>query len=208
VLSASMDKTLRLWDTQTGKCRHIFRRLTDFRYTGWVFACASSPNERYVLSAPMDDTLRLWDVQTGKIQRIFYGHTGSVKSCKFSPDGRYVLSASFDSTLRLWDVQTGLCVRTFQGHTESVIACAFSPDGRYVLSASEDSTLRLWDAQTGKEIIHWTADGSLRCMDLSHSGQRVIVGDGNAAHFLTIVNIAFGPPPRKPPIFPLSPQRP
>jgi len=147
VLSASHDKTLKLWDAETGSEIRTFHG-----HTKSLFDCAFSPDGTKILSGSMDDTLKLWDAETGREIRTFSGHTDSVHACAFSPDGTKILSASSDKTLKLWDTETGREIRTLSGHTDSVHACAFSPDGTKILSASEDKTLKLWDVQRRRAI--------------------------------------------------------
>jgi WD40 repeat protein len=147
IVSASRDRTLKLWDVQTGA-----ELATLAGHTREVIACAFSPDGTGIVSASGDRTLKLWDAQTGAELATLAGHTGSVAACAFSPDGRRLVSASGDNTLKLWDAQTGAALATLAGHTGSVAACAFSPDGRRIVSASHDRTLKLWDAQTGAEL--------------------------------------------------------
>ncbi len=144
-LSGSGDKTLRLWDVQTGRCLRTLEG-----HKEWVTSVCFSPDGRLALSGSDDATLRLWDLQTGECLRTLEGHEESVRSVCFSPDGRLALSGSKDKTLRFWDLQTGKCLRTLEGHKEHVESVCFSPDGRLVLSGSRDKTLRLWDLQTGE----------------------------------------------------------
>ncbi len=140
VLTASEDKTARLWEVQTG------RELRQFTgHTESLNDATFSPDGRYVLTGSRDKTARLWDTQTGKEIRRFTGHTEEVHGVAFSPDGKWVLTASVDKTARLWDVQTGTQLRVFT-HTESLWRAIFSPDGKYVLTGSDDHTARLWDA--------------------------------------------------------------
>ena len=91
-----MDKTLRLWDLETGKEIRKFEG-----HEGVVHGVFSSDGRR-VLSTSSDQTVRLWDTESGKELHRFLGHTGGVSCAAFSPDGRYVLSGSGDKTLRLW----------------------------------------------------------------------------------------------------------
>jgi WD40 repeat protein len=150
VLSASDDRTLRLWEVATGAEVRAFTGHTEA-----VNACAFSPDSRYALSASRDQTLRLWEVATGEELRAFTGHTGILEACAFSPDGHYALSASRDHTLRLWEVTNGAQVRAFTS-PGAVYGCAFSPDSRSALSASWDRTLRLWEVATGAEVRAYT----------------------------------------------------
>jgi WD40 repeat protein len=54
-LSGSFDKSIRLWDVETGK---ELRRFTD--HTSGAFCIAVSTDGRYALSGSNDKTVRLW----------------------------------------------------------------------------------------------------------------------------------------------------
>jgi hypothetical protein len=149
IVSGSVDKTLRLWDAQTGK--PIGQPLQG--HTSSVLSVAFSPDGKRIVSGSYK-TLRLWDAQTGKpIGQPLQGHGDVVNSVAFSPDGKYIVSGSRDKTLRLWDAQTGQSIsQPLQGHNAFVLSVAISPDGKRIVSGSVDKTLRLWDAQTGQPI--------------------------------------------------------
>jgi len=147
ILSASGDRTLKLWDITTGECIRTFQGHNNF-----VKSCVYSPDGQTVLSASKDNTLKLWDVITGECIHTFEDHTSAVWDCTYSPDGQTILSASHDNTLKLWDISTRKCIYTFKGHTDWVSSCAYSPDSQTILSGSRDNTLKLWDIKTKKCI--------------------------------------------------------
>ncbi len=170
VVSASEDKTLILWNVESGKEIRSF-----IGHTNGVSDCAISPDGKFVISASYDRTLKLWDVATGKEIRTFSGHKDIVLGCALTPDGKRLVYASGDKTLKLWDIKTGKELRSFNGHKESVRSCTVTPDGKWVVSASEDKTLKLWDVETGKEIRSFIGhkDGVNSCA-LTPDGKRVV----------------------------------
>lgn len=97
-VSASEDRTVRIWDVETEQCIQILRG-----HTGWVFFAAFSPDGKLVVSASEDKTVRVWDAETGICIRVFEGHGYDVKSAVFSNDGRKIVSAACDSTIKIWD---------------------------------------------------------------------------------------------------------
>lgn len=144
-VTGSEDKTVRLWDTGTGRCICTFRG-----HKAQVSSVSFSPNGNYILSGSWDKTIKLSEIITTSYVRTFKGHWGAVQAVAFSPDGYYFLSGSEDKTMKLWEVATGRCLRTCRGHRAAVSSVGFSADGRYGLSASDDKTLKLWELTTGR----------------------------------------------------------
>ncbi|KAF9960578.1 hypothetical protein BGZ65_012090 [Modicella reniformis] len=144
IASRSWDKTVQLWDFETGTCRH---NLSGHRSTvNWV---ACSPQGDQIASAGDDNTVRLWNVETGECRHVFTDHTHAVQMVVYSPKNKQVASCSDDTTVRLWDVETGVCCHTLEGHHGYVRSVVYSPQGDRVASASHDKTVRLWDVETG-----------------------------------------------------------
>ncbi len=144
VLSASADKTLRLWDLDS---RQTIRTLEG--HTHQVVAVAVLDDKR-VVSASADKTLRIWDLDSGQTIRTLEGHTGRVRAVVVL-DERCVVSASDDKTLRVWNLDSGE-TRTLEGHTAWVRAVAVLDDKRLVSASSSDPALRVWDLDSGKTI--------------------------------------------------------
>jgi len=80
-VSGSWDKTLRVWDLQTGQS---IRTLEG--HTNWVWAVAIAPDGLRAVSGSVDKTLRLWDLQTGR-QIAEFTTEAEVWACCLSPDG-------------------------------------------------------------------------------------------------------------------------
>ncbi len=148
--SASLDKTIQLWDARAHKPLGPPLR----GHTGRVFGVAFSRDGRSVASASEDKTVRLWDTHTHKpLGPPLRGHTTAVSSVAFSPNGHTLASASLDKTIRLWDAHTHKPLGPpLTGHTTAVSSVAFSPNGRTLASAGDDETVRLWDTHTHKPL--------------------------------------------------------
>ncbi|MFF3334736.1 trypsin-like peptidase domain-containing protein [Streptomyces sp. NPDC002888] len=143
--SVGADRTVRLWDTATGKIR---TKLTG--HNAAVNAVAFSPDGHTLATASTDKTVRLWNTTTGKNRTTLTGHSNAVNAVAFSPDGHTLATASTDKTVHLWDTATGKNRTTLTGHSNAVNAVAFSPDGHTLATASTDKTVRLWNTTTGK----------------------------------------------------------
>ena len=128
ILTASLDKTARLWDTEIGEL------LTGHEEE--VNSAVFSPDGTRIVTASDDRTVRRWDADTRKqIGEPLTGHTGFVWRAAFSPDGKYIVTASRDKTARLWDAETGKPIG-------AGLRYMFSPDGKRIATASASGNTR------------------------------------------------------------------
>jgi WD40 repeat protein len=131
-ISASGDKTLKVWDLATGEERRTLKGHSDS-----VRAVAVTPDGLQAISASSDGTLKLWDLATGEERHTLKGHSDRVYTVAVTPDGLQAISASSDGTLKLWDLETGELIASFTGDG-SIPCCAVAPDG-VTLVAGEQS---------------------------------------------------------------------
>ncbi|KIJ52093.1 hypothetical protein M422DRAFT_147187, partial [Sphaerobolus stellatus SS14] len=97
IVSGSYDKTIRIWDAQTGCLTRGI--IPDGKVPGGNLE--ASPD---IVSGSDDKTIRIWDAQTGTlIGDPLTGLTSGVSSVAFSPDGQRIVSGSYNKTIRIWD---------------------------------------------------------------------------------------------------------
>ena len=161
LISGSADKTVKVWDAQTGQEVRTLQGHTDS-----VSSVAFSPDGKRLASGSADKTVKVWDAQTGQEIRTLQGHTDSVSSVAFSPDGKRLVSASGNGMVKMWDAQTGQELLALQGHSDWRPSVAFSPDGKRLASGAT-----VWDAQTGQELL--TLKGSPKIKAFSPDGKRL-----------------------------------
>src|SRR5262249_28345167 len=144
-LSASYDRSVRLWDVASGKQLRQFDG-----HTREVYAVAFSADGTRAASGGNDRTVRIWDVPTARELRKLEGHANAVVNVAFSADGKEVISGSsqyqsVDRVIRVWDIETGKELRSFvAGKAEEVWCLAFAPDGTHALAGGSAGRLRLW----------------------------------------------------------------
>ncbi len=167
--SASEDKTVKLWDAQSGQILHTFAGHTEA-----VFGVAYSPDGKYLASASGDKTVKLWDALSGNEIRTLAGHTEVVFGVAFSPDGKRLASGSRDNKVKVWDVESGDELFALGGHTRPVWSLAFSPDGQRLASASEDGTVKVREAKAvQKALVLGGGPGFVTQVAFSPDGKRM-----------------------------------
>jgi len=153
LVTGSFDKTVKLWETATGKETKTFTGPAG--HQNLVLSVAFSPDGRFLASGAADNTAKIWDVAKAGSEAPYknLAHANLVDAVAFNPAGTQLATGSHDGTVRIWDVAKGQQVRQIAAHTmpmmTQVYCVAWSPDGKWVVSGSLDHTLKLWDAATG-----------------------------------------------------------
>ena len=95
-VSASFDKTLKVWNLETGRALHALGC-----HTHSVNGVAVTHGGKQAVSASGDHTLKVWDLKTGRAIRTLEGHSSCVRDVALTPDGKQAVSASWDRTLKV-----------------------------------------------------------------------------------------------------------
>jgi WD40 repeat protein len=184
-VSGSEDKTLKVWDLETGEELRTLRG-----HEAWVQAVALSPDGRRAVSGSEDRTLKVWDLEMGEELATLRGHKDDVNAVALTPDGRRAVSGSDDQTLKVWDLERGEELHTLRGHEDWVRAVALSPDGRRAVSGSADQTLKVWDLERGEELATFTGESAMKACAVSADGRTIVAGDKSGqVHFLRLEGV-------------------
>ena len=73
IVTASFDKTARIWDAATGR-----QLLVLSGHTNLLDSAAFSPDGQRIVTASLDKTARIWDAATGRQLKLLIGHTEHV----------------------------------------------------------------------------------------------------------------------------------
>ena len=152
LVSAGDDKTLRLWNVETGK---QIVEIKDAHYNS-IQAVAFSRDGNALVSGSVDNTIKVWKVGNTSIDArqglSKMAHNDAVFSVAFNSRGDRIVSGSADRSVRIWDADNGEAVGDpLKGHGGKVYAAIFSTDDT-IVSTGSDRTIRFWDVETGRAI--------------------------------------------------------
>lgn len=142
LVSGGCDRDVRVWDLNTGGCKHVLRGHTS------TVRCLKMCDANTAISGSRDTTLRVWDIKQGLCKNVLVGHQASVRCLEIKGD--IVVSGSYDTTAKVWSISEGRCLQTLSGHFSQIYAIAF--DGERIATGSLDTSVRIWNAKTGEPL--------------------------------------------------------
>ncbi|CAH1766223.1 7206_t:CDS:10, partial [Entrophospora sp. SA101] len=164
-LSASWDKTLRLWDLNTGT--------TTRRFVGHekdVLTVSFSPDNRQIVSGSRDKTIKLWNtLGECKFNIQEDGHTNWVSCVRFSPNpsNPVIVSSGWDRLVKVWELGKCRLKTNHHGHSGYINTVTISPDGSLCASGGKDGITMLWDLNEGKHLYSLEANDIINALVFS-----------------------------------------
>jgi WD40 repeat protein len=132
VASGSWDRTICLWNVQTGECSYVIKEHDRVRYVGFF------PMSSKHLISVSGDELQQWDINGNQI-----GSTCSGSYVAFSPDGTQ-LALCKGSAVTVQSIKSRENIAEFHISGSITRNCCFSSDGR-LIAASSDNIAYVWD---------------------------------------------------------------
>jgi len=164
-LSGSWDRTMRLWDLNTGASVRTFQG-----HEKDVNSVAFSGDNRQIVSGSRDKTIKLWNT-LGECKYTITEdmHTDWVSCVVFSPSAKMplIVSAGWDKLVKVWSLTNCKLRTNLIGHMNVVYTCAVSPDGSLCASGGKDGTAMLWDVNDGKHLYSLEAAGTINALTFS-----------------------------------------
>ncbi|XP_041332299.1 WD repeat-containing protein 25 [Pyrgilauda ruficollis] len=183
LLSASMDKTVKVWDAvDTGCCLKTYSC-----HSCAVRAAQWSSCGRRILSGGFDSMLHLTDVETGK--QIFSSKTEfRISALKFHPtESNVFICGGFSPEVKAWDLRTSKVLRVYKASVQQTLDILFLPEGREFLTSTDavsrdsaDRTIIAWDFQSAAKISNQIFHERYTCPSLTlHPKESVFVAQTN-----------------------------
>ncbi len=155
LISGSNDRTLKVWNTQTGQA---LLTVPNVRQT--VAELAVSPSGEQLATGSASGNVLLWRFSMAdgpKLQpfQVIQAHTSSVSLLSYTPNGRFLVSSGYEKTTAplpptatIWVAANGRRLTRVQGQSRVLTSVSFSPDGRLIALGSGDGSVRICEMTT------------------------------------------------------------
>ena len=154
LITASDDKTLRLWNPADGSLLRTLRPPIGPGDEGRLYAAALSPDGQWVATGGSTQAggegqgsylVYLFDRASGELRHYLVGLPDVVNHLCFSRDGRYLAASLGSGGIRVWSTADWQAVANDGQYEDASQWCDFGPAGQLVTS-SLDGQIRLYDA--------------------------------------------------------------
>ena len=185
--SAADDRTLKLWNAETGE---LLRVATG--HTNWLRWLDFSPDGQWIATASRDSTIGIWRADSLELYTLLRGHSEYVYCLDWSPDGTSLISCSSrgDYSVMLWDAAQGpgewrlsgdaSLLRSFP-HEDAVTSLAISRDPSLLCAGHQGGAIGVWDLGSGQELANLATPDEVEvsAIAVTPDGGRVVAGKSN-----------------------------
>jgi WD40 repeat protein len=151
--TGSFDKTIRLWDSASGKEIRVYAGPQ--AHTGQVLSIAFSPKGDMLASGGGDNTAKVWDVPTSTPGKTF-AHSSAVTRVLVGADGKTFAVAGGDGTIKLYPAGEEKGAKELKGHVGAVTGLGIPAPNAPLVSVGADRTIRFWNQADGKQTASYT----------------------------------------------------
>jgi len=139
IVSGSSDKTVKIWDAQTGEMLNSIEA-----HNKSVYQVEFNPVINQFASCSSDSTIKIWDSESAELIKILDDNDCKVYAISYHPSGNYLASCGSNSLIYIWDLSTSKKIRTLEGHNGTINIVKFSKDGNSIISGGADDKVFIW----------------------------------------------------------------
>jgi len=169
-LSASADKTVRVWSKDSDKA--VYTATHDNAVTG----VSLQPTGEFFVASSLDQSWSFHDFKNGS-SLLKVSNEKPLATVQFHPDGTLFGTGEEGGVVRIWDIRSANNVVNVEDHKSTSTSISFSENGYYLATAAEDNTVKLWDLRHQKTFheLEIPADFGLTSVSFDYSGKYLLV---------------------------------
>jgi pre-mRNA-processing factor 17 len=142
-LTSSLDRKMKLWDTETGQCKSSFATAT--KATPHVIRfIPSSPHE--FLAGMADKKIVQFDIRSGEQVQVYDNHLGPINTLTHTTNGCFITSSD-DRSLIPWMLNIPVPIKTIaEADMFSMTRSAHHPSKAFIAFQSSDNQIAVYSS--------------------------------------------------------------
>jgi WD40 repeat protein len=178
LFSCSNDKTVKVWNLNTGAFLNVYEG-----HENNVPMVQVSLADNLMVSCSRDQTVKIWDVALGDCLSTLSGHSHAVNCVQFKDN--VIVSGDRGGHLKVWDFRAGTCIKTLSTGLDVVQCVEFvggRPNELIVAGGSSRSDekkypLEIWDLMLGTTVTSlYGHSGFNWAMQYDHPTGKLVTG--------------------------------
>ena len=141
LMSASDDRTVRLWDLPSQESTTTFLGHTDYVRSGSFMPGTMS---NMIVTGSYDETVRLWDPRVPNRAAMVFKHAAPVESVLPMPSGTTVL-ASAHNQISVLDLVAGKPLQILKNHQKTVTSLCLASNGTRLVSGGLEGHVKVFE---------------------------------------------------------------
>ncbi len=142
LMTVSYDKTVKIWDTETGQ---VVSRLRSERQTPNC-AVFHPTNTGEILTGMMEKTILQWDTRANAIVQRYPDHQSAINTISFVPGEDRFVSTSDDKSVLLWDYGIPVVLKQiFETELHAITSVAIHPGGNYIVGSAQNNEIVIFN---------------------------------------------------------------
>lgn len=144
-VTASYDRFLKLWDTETGKCISAFSN-NKVPYVAKLHPDADQQN--VLLAGCASKQVVQYDTNTGNVEQVYDHHLAAVNTITFCESNRRFATTSDDKKMLVWEFGIPVPIKHIADPTlHSMPAVTKTPNSKWLLCTNLDNKITCYAAQ-------------------------------------------------------------
>lgn len=189
LISGSADKTVRVWNTNSGA------QLFEFSHHLAEISDVAFVSKDIAVSADRAGRVCVWRLDDGKLARSWESNN-EIVAISMLQRGSVALIGAANGELSFWSVSNGQCLGRRQG-LENLLAMDVSPNGQWIATGHENPSIQLWRTaellqQEGSRAQHQLTGHSLAVTSVAFSPDSERLVSGSRDQSLRLFDVGMG----------------
>ena len=197
LISMSMDKTFKFWDTSTWRCTSTEVDTANYRPDNYLTAFVWDADLQQLVSA--GNRIKMWHHKKKEGKEDTCSHEASVCAALYNKNFQQVVSGDNAGVVKVWSIETGQCVFRFDKlHGGSKITTmSFDWSMRRLITGAHDGSVKVWNFSNGQQLKECFRDAESDEDDESDEDSDEGIGDDDSRadreHMHKTGSIYWGP---------------